>query len=143
MNSRFNALDQLANREKIKTNTLTTKVSEMFGCNVFNDGAMQQHLAPKLYKKFKSIIEEGKALDRELADHVAEAMKRWALSKEVTHYAHWFQPLTGRTAEKHDSFFTLNSKGNAVEEFTGNELVQQEPLPHNDYAMDCLPCVSL
>lgn len=127
MNSRFNALDLLSNREKINTTPLDSKVSEMFGCNVFNKEAMQQFLSPKLHKQFQTTIQDGKALGRELADHVAEAMRKWALSKNVTHYAHWFQPLTGRTAEKHDSFFTLNSKGEAIEEFTGNELIQQEP----------------
>jgi glutamine synthetase len=127
MSSRFNALDLLSNREKIQTSVLTSRVSEMFGCNVFNDKAMKQYLAPKLYKQFKSISDSGDSLSRDLADHVAESMRKWALQKEVTHYAHWFQPLTGRTAEKHDSFFTLNGNGEAIEEFTGNELVQQEP----------------
>ncbi len=127
MSSRFNALDLLSNRENIQTSVLTSRVSEMFGCNVFNDKAMKQYLAPKLYKQFKSISDSGESLSRDLADHVAESMRKWALQKEVTHYAHWFQPLTGRTAEKHDSFFTLNGNGEAIEEFTGNELVQQEP----------------
>ena len=127
MNSRFNALDLFFTRTKIKNTPLSSKVSEMFGCNVFNRNAMKQYLAPKLYKEFINITDAGKSLDRDLADHIAEAMRKWALSKGVTHYAHWFQPLTGRTAEKHDSFFTLNSKGEAIEEFTGNELVQQEP----------------
>jgi glutamine synthetase len=127
MNSRFNALDLLSSREKVNTTPLTSRVSEMFGCNVFDDKKMKQHLAPKLYKKFRAITDVGESLDRDLADHIAEAMRKWSLSKSVTHYAHWFQPLTGRTAEKHDSFFTLDSAGDAIEEFTGNELVQQEP----------------
>lgn len=127
MNSRFKALDLLSNRKTINTAPLSCNVSEMFGCNVYSDNTMKQYLAPKLYKKFRKIIDAGVNLDRDLADHVAESMKTWALSKGVTHYAHWFQPLTGRTAEKHDSFFTLNSDGEAIEEFTGTELVQQEP----------------
>ena len=127
MNSRFNALDLLSTRENIQTSTLTSRVPEIFGCNVFNDVSIERYLAPKLYKEFKLVTETGSSLSRDLADHVAEAMKKWALEKGVTHYAHWFQPLTGRTAEKHDSFFTLNSNGEAIEEFTGNELVQQEP----------------
>lgn len=127
MNSRFKALDLLFNRERINTPPLSSNVSEMFGCNVFSDSTMKQFLAPKSYKKFKAIIDAGENLDRDLADHIAESMKKWALSKGVTHYAHWFQPLTGRTAEKHDSFFTLNGDGEAIEEFTGTELVQQEP----------------
>jgi glutamine synthetase len=127
MNSRFKALDLLSNRKKVTTAPLSCNVSEMFACNVYSERTMKQYLAPKLYKKFRKIIDAGVNLDRDLADHVAESMKTWALSKGVTHYAHWFQPLTGRTAEKHDSFFTLNSDGEAVEEFTGTELVQQEP----------------
>lgn len=127
MNSRFKALDLLSNRKKVHSSPLSSNVSEMFGCNVFSETTMEQFLAPKLYKQFRTIINAGENLDRDLADHIAEAMKKWALSKGVTHYAHWFQPLTGRTAEKHDSFFTLNHDGEAIEEFTGNELVQQEP----------------
>lgn len=127
MNSRFKALDLLSNRKKNNTPALSSNVSEMFGCNVFSDATMKQFLAPKSYKRFRVIIDAGENLDRDLADHVAESMKKWALSKGVTHYAHWFQPLTGRTAEKHDSFFTLNGEGEAIEEFTGKELVQQEP----------------
>jgi len=127
MNTRFNALDLLANREKTKVEALSAKVSEVFGCNVFDDASMKEFFAPKIYKQTQKLISTGQALDRELADHIAEAMRKWSVSKGVTHYAHWFQPLTGRTAEKHDSFFTLNSKGEAIEEFTGDALVQQEP----------------
>ncbi|MFK7799852.1 MAG: glutamine synthetase III [Aureispira sp.] len=127
MNNRFKALELLSNRKRVETTPLSVNVSERFACNVFNKTVMKQYLAPKSYKQFERLIQEGKNLDRDLADHIAESMKKWALSKGVTHYAHWFQPLTGRTAEKHDSFFTLNHEGEAIEEFTGNELVQQEP----------------
>ena len=127
MNSRFNALDLLSSRDKIQNKPLDTMVSEIFACNVFTLPTMQQYLAPKLYKAFVQDSNSGESLTRDLADHVAEAMRKWALQNNVTHYAHWFQPLTGRTAEKHDSFFTLNGNGEAIEEFTGNELVQQEP----------------
>ena len=82
MSSRFNALDLLSNRENIQTSVLTSRVSEMFGCNVFNDKAMKQYLAPKLYKQFKSISDSGESLSRDLADHVAESMRKWALQKE-------------------------------------------------------------
>ena len=126
MNSRFNALDLLSSRDKIQNKPLDTMVSEIFACNVFTLPTMQQYLAPKLYKAFVQDSNSGESLTRDLADHVAEAMRKWALQNNVTHYAHWFQPLTGRTAEKHDSFFTLNGNGEAIEEFTGNELVQQE-----------------
>lgn len=127
MNNRFKALELLSNRERIDTPPLEGNVSERFACNVFNKAVMKQYLAPKSYKQFERLLQDGQNLDRDLADHIAESMKKWALSKGVTHYAHWFQPLTGRTAEKHDSFFTLNHEGEAIEEFTGNELVQQEP----------------
>lgn len=127
MNTRFKALELLSNRKRIDTPPLSSNVSERFGCNVFTEAVMKQYLAPKSYKQFQQQITAGNSLDRDLADHIAEAMKKWALSKGVTHYAHWFQPLTGRTAEKHDSFFTLDRQGNAIEEFTGDELVQQEP----------------
>jgi glutamine synthetase len=127
MNNRFKALELLSNRKSVQTTPLSVNVSERFACNVFNKAAMKQYLAPKSYKQFERLMQEGKNLDRDLADHIAESMKKWALSKGVTHYAHWFQPLTGRTAEKHDSFFTLSHEGEAIEAFTGNELVQQEP----------------
>lgn len=127
MNTRFKALELLFNRKRIDTPPLSAKVSERFGCNVFTEDVMKQYLAPTSYKQFQQQTATGNRLDRDLADHIAEAMKKWALSKGVTHYAHWFQPLTGRTAEKHDSFFTLDRQGNAIEEFTGAELVQQEP----------------
>lgn len=127
MNNRFKALELLSNRKRVQTAPLSANVSERFACNVFNETVMKQYLAPKSYKQFERLMQEGQNLDRDLADHIAESMKKWALSKGVTHYAHWFQPLTGRTAEKHDSFFTLNHEGDAIEEFTGNELVQQEP----------------
>lgn len=127
MNSRFNALDIVLHREKIDFQPIDKRISEVFGCNVFNDRVMQEYLAPKLYKKMKKVIEEGVSLKIDLAEHIAEAMRKWALSQGVTHYAHWFQPLTGRTAEKHDSFFTLDNNGDAIEEFEGGALVQQEP----------------
>ncbi len=127
MNSRFNALDIVLHRETINAPILENKISDFFGCNVFNDQAMKEYLAPKLYKELKTVVAKESTLTRELADHLAEAMRKWCLNKGVSHYAHWFQPLTGRTAEKHDSFFTLDSNGQAIEEFSGNTLVQQEP----------------
>ena len=127
MNSRFNALDTVLHRKKVDYPTLEKRISEVFGCNVFNKEAMEEYLAPKLYKEVQQVIDQGQTLSRELADHLAEAIRKWCLTKEATHYAHWFQPLTGRTAEKHDSFFTLDMEGKAIEEFTGGLLVQQEP----------------
>ncbi len=127
MNNRFHALDAVLHRQKVDFKTLDGRVSEIFGCNVFGEKAMEEYLAPKLHKKMQSVIHNGATLKIDLAEHIAEAMRKWALNKGVTHYAHWFQPLTGRTAEKHDSFFTLDQDGKAIEEFGGGTLVQQEP----------------
>ena len=80
--------------------------AEIFGENVFNDAVMQERLPKKVYKKLKEVINEGKELDLETADVVAHEMKEWAIEKGATHYTHWFQPLTGVTAEKHDAFIT-------------------------------------
>ena len=124
---RFNALDTILYREKKVVNTPSTRISEYFGSHVFTRKVMQQYLSAKLYKQFVKTIDSGKSLDRDLADHIADAMYNWAISMGVTHYAHWFQPLTGRTAEKHDSFFTLDDDGSPIEKFSGDALVQQEP----------------
>ena len=104
------------------------KVSEIFGENVFNDTVMQERLPKKVYKKLKDIIAEGGDLDLETADVIAHEMKEWAIEKGATHYTHWFQPLTGVTAEKHDSFITapLHS-GKVLMSFSGKELIKGEP----------------
>ena len=81
-------------------------VKEIFGCDVFNDSVMQDRLPKKVYRELKKTIEEGKELSMEIADVVAHEMKEWAIEKGATHYCHWFQPLTGVTAEKHDAFVT-------------------------------------
>ena len=81
-------------------------VTEIFGCDVFNDSVMEERLPKKVYKELKKTIEEGKELSPEVADVVAHEMKEWAIEKGATHYSHWFQPLTGVTAEKHDSFIS-------------------------------------
>jgi glutamine synthetase len=124
---RFNALDTILYREKKEVNTPHARISEYYGSHVFTRQAMQEYMAPKIYKQFLQTIEDGKSLDRDLADHIADAMRNWSISMGVTHYAHWFQPLTGRTAEKHDSFFTLADDGSPIEKFSGDSLVQQEP----------------
>jgi glutamine synthetase len=103
------------------------RISEFFGCNVFNDKAMREYMTEEAYSNVQVALQSGAKLSREDADIVAEAMKRWALDHGATHYTHWFQPLTGRTAEKHDSFFQLSPDGKVSEEFTGDTLVQQEP----------------
>ena len=103
------------------------RISDFFGCNVFNDKAMKEYMTEEAFGNVKLAIQSGAKLSREDADIVADAMKRWALDHGATHYTHWFQPLTGRTAEKHDSFFQLSPDGKVSEEFTGDTLVQQEP----------------
>ncbi len=103
------------------------KVSEFFGVNVFNDSVMKERLPKETYEILKSTIKEGKGLDSSIADTVAEAMKEWAIEKGATHYTHWFQPLTGITAEKHDSFINPTDDGHIVMEFSGKELIKGEP----------------
>ncbi|SKB57386.1 glutamine synthetase [Lachnospiraceae bacterium] len=103
-------------------------ITAIFGEDVFNDTVMQERLPKKVYKELRKTIDEGKELDPVVADVVAEAMKDWALEKGATHYTHWFQPLTGITAEKHDSFLAPPRKdGKAILEFSGKELIRSEP----------------
>ena len=105
-----------------------TNVSEMFGKNVFNDSVMRERLPKNVYKKLKKTIEDGTELDPSIADVVAHAMKDWAIERGATHFSHWFQPLTGITAEKHDSFISVpGSDGRVIMEFSGKELIQGEP----------------
>jgi glutamine synthetase len=128
--SRFQALDAMANRSTFELEYVDVpngRISEFFGCNVFNDKAMKEYMTEEAFGNVKLAIQSGAKLSREDADIVADAMKRWALDHGATHYTHWFQPLTGRTAEKHDSFFQLSPEGIVSEEFTGDTLVQQEP----------------
>ena len=123
---RFNALQQVFNREKVEI-TDVEKRSLLFGKNVFNKFAMQQYLTETAYNSVMDAIEKGTRIDRKIADQVAVSMKDWAMSKGATHYTHWFQPLTGATAEKHDAFFETIGPGDSIEQFEGNQLVQQEP----------------
>ena len=101
--------------------------SEIYGKNVFNEDAMRQYLTRDSFKSVMSAIEKGTKIDRDLADHISTGMKEWAITKGATHYTHWFQPLTGATAEKHDAFFETLENGHAIEKFGGTQLVQQEP----------------
>lgn len=105
-----------------------TNVSDMFGKNVFNDSVMRERLPKSVYKKLKKTIEDGTELDPSIADVVAHAMKDWAIERGATHFSHWFQPLTGITAEKHDSFISVpGSDGRVIMEFSGKELIKGEP----------------
>ena len=101
--------------------------SELFASNVFNEHIMQQYVTKEAYQSVLSAIRTGAKIDRNLADHVSTGMKEWAIAKGATHYTHWFQPLTGATAEKHDAFFEPIGNGIAIEKFEGSQLVQQEP----------------
>jgi glutamine synthetase len=105
----------------------TQKISDFFGCNVFGQEAMKLLLPKETYKKVQDAIEHGKRLNIDVANTVASAMKNWAISKGATHYCHWFQPMTGTTAEKHDSFIDPNGEGSVMEVFSGKQLVQAEP----------------
>ncbi|KAB8152465.1 glutamine synthetase type III [Kordia sp. TARA_039_SRF] len=123
---RFNALQETLNRVPVEIEDKKRR-SEMFGENVFNEHAMLQHLTKDAYKSVMNAIQYGTKIDRKIADHISTGMKEWAISKGATHYTHWFQPLTGATAEKHDSFFETIGNGRAMEKFGGGQLVQQEP----------------
>jgi len=123
---RFNALQETLNRSAVKVEE-NEKRSVLFGKNVFNKHAMQQYLTRSAYESVMNAIEKGTKIDRKIADQVAVSMKDWAISKGATHYTHWFQPLTGATAEKHDAFFESINGSLAMEKFDGEQLVQQEP----------------
>ena len=102
-------------------------VPELFGSMVFNDGEMKKRLTPETYKALKSTVSSGAALSSKLADEIAEAMKEWAIEKGATHFTHWFQPMTGLPAEKHDSFIDPQSGGSVIMTFKGKELIKGEP----------------
>jgi glutamine synthetase len=106
---------------------LTLPDNQVFGANVFSPAEQRQRLPKTVYRQLQLTLERGEALDSSLADAVALAMKEWALERGATHYAHWFQPLTGSTAEKHDSFYGPTGEGTAIAEFSGKELIQGEP----------------
>jgi glutamine synthetase len=124
--TRFEALAQSNNRTSIAIEEKGRR-SDLFGNNVFNDKRMLQYLTKDALESVKNAISTGSKINRKIADQVAEAMKGWAISMGATHYTHWFQPLTGATAEKHDAFFDLLPDGTALEKFGGDQLVQQEP----------------
>ena len=100
-------------------------IVELYGTNVFNDAQMREHLPKKIYTELQHTIEEGAELNASVAEVVANAMKDWAMERGATHFTHWFQPMTGITAEKHDSFLTINN-GKAITEFSGKELIKGE-----------------
>ncbi|MFZ9549067.1 MAG: glutamine synthetase III, partial [Bacteroidia bacterium] len=121
------AMQEVINRKPVEPRIEKAQVSTYFGKHVFGVDAMREYLSDEGYKAVTEAMEKGVAIDRKVADQVAACMKAWAQSKGVTHYTHWFQPLTGTTAEKHDGFFEPFGNGRAIERFSGSQLVQQEP----------------
>ena len=118
--------DVLERQPKLPTRP-ENKISAYYGENVFNKFVMRSYLPDEAYKGILKAMEDGTPVDRKVADQTATAMKEWAISRGATHYTHWFQPLTGSTAEKHDSFIAPTGDGRAIEKFDGSLLVQQEP----------------
>ncbi|HYM45664.1 MAG TPA: glutamine synthetase III [Solirubrobacteraceae bacterium] len=116
-----------ANGSALGSTDLTLPGNQVFASNVFSASLQRQRLPKHVYKALQRTLEHGEALDTSLADAVAQAMKDWALERGATHYTHWFQPLTGSTAEKHDSFYAPAGDGTAIAEFSGKELIQGEP----------------
>ena len=124
---RFLALEQTMGRKPNNFKAPEARVSEYFGSHVFNIKAMREYMTSEAFKAVVDAMENGSKISRGVADQVASGMKAWALNLGATHYTHWFQPLTGSTAEKHDSFFEPTGNGEAMEKFSGGMLVQQEP----------------
>ncbi|HVV07577.1 MAG TPA: glutamine synthetase III [Puia sp.] len=123
---RFKAIDNLTTTQETQLPG-STKITAIFGENVFTLKTSREFLSDEAYKSLLASIKGGKKIDRAVANQIASGMRQWAEAKGVTHFTHWFQPLTGTTAEKHDSFFTIKSDGTAIEEFDGAALIQQEP----------------
>ncbi len=123
---RFQAIKETLGREPIHVEEPARR-STIFGKNVFNEAAMRQFLTKDSYNSVIDATVNGSKIDRNIADHISTGMKEWAITKGATHYTHWFQPLTGSTAEKHDAFFETTDDGQAIEKFGGGQLVQQEP----------------
>ncbi|MFN5606621.1 MAG: glutamine synthetase III, partial [Bacteroidota bacterium] len=126
MSIRFQALENLSNKKNVELGS-PNKTTSFFASNVFTVQVAREFLSDEAYKSLKASIKAGMKIDRIMANQIANGMRAWAETKGVTHFTHWFQPLTGTTAEKHDSFFTLKSDGTAIEEFVGAALIQQEP----------------
>ncbi len=124
---RNEALKSTLDRKPVTIIEPVERRSELYAVNVFNDTAMNHFMTKDAYNAVQDAINHGKKIDRKVADQVAAGMKSWAISKGATHYTHWFQPLTGGTAEKHDAFFEPKGDGTAVDKFDGGQLVQQEP----------------
>jgi glutamine synthetase len=121
------AAQWVPNGAAVEVQDLSAPSAQVFGANVFSPAVQRQRLPKAVYTRLQDTLARGEPLDTSLADAVASAMKEWALEKGATHYTHWFQPLTGSTAEKHDSFYGPTGEGTAITEFAGKELIQGEP----------------
>ena len=124
---RFRAFDEMANRSILEAKQTDEKISNYFGCDVFGKEPMRRYLQKDVFERVMEAIEEGRRIDRKIANEVALGMKTWATERGATHYTHWFQPLNDSTAEKHNAFFEPIRGGGSFETFSGNLLVQQEP----------------
>ncbi|MBP9883586.1 MAG: glutamine synthetase III, partial [Chitinophagales bacterium] len=126
-NLRLRSIARVAEPRTIDSRHQGRKISEYFAENVFTEAAMKSYLSEDAFLSVMTATKTGQKIDRKIADQVGSAMKSWAISKGATHFTHWFQPLTGATAEKHDAFFQINATGKGIEVFDSNALVQQEP----------------
>ncbi|MGL6269604.1 MAG: glutamine synthetase III, partial [Chitinophagaceae bacterium] len=124
---RFKAIDNLTSGNLDVNVEGSAKITSIFGENVFTLKTARDFLSDDAYKSLLGSIKTGQKIDRHVANQIAAGMRQWAEKKGVTHYTHWFQPLTGTSAEKHDSFFTLKGDGTPLDQFEGDALVQQEP----------------
>ncbi|MDE6217806.1 MAG: glutamine synthetase III, partial [Muribaculaceae bacterium] len=123
---RFKSVEEATKRKSVEVNLPEERADKFYGCKVFNRQKMFEYLPMATYNALVEAIDQRKPLSLEVADSVAEGMKRWAIDCGARHYTHWFQPMTGGTAEKHDSFIDHDGKGGVVERFSGKLLVQQE-----------------
>src|SRR6186997_3526868 len=126
MSLRFNAINNLSSAQELQVEN-PTRITAIFGESVFTVKTAREFLSDEAYKSLIGSIRAGQKIDRSMANQIASGIRSWAEGKGVTHFTHWFQPLTGTTAEKHDSFFTIKSDGTPIEQFEGDALIQQEP----------------
>src|SRR6187397_260996 len=125
MSLRFNAINNLSSAQEVQVKN-PTRITAIFGESVFTVKTAREFLSDEAYKSLVGSIRAGQKIDRAMANQIASGVRSWAEGKGVTHFTHWFQPLTGATAEKHDSFFTIKSDGTPIEQFEGDALIQQE-----------------
>src|SRR3989339_1475566 len=126
-NIRHQVLADMVDRRALQTLEGKSLFSEKFGCNTFNRKAMKKYLPKNIFDAFNASLQTGETISAEAANVIAHAVKEWAIERGVTHFTHWFQPMTGLTAEKHDAFIQVSSDGEVIERFSGKELVQGEP----------------